>query len=629
VRLTIEGAAGRSATSGPPSPLQAETPRAAQLPRLAPQVELLGELQASGFKDRQWLIRRGDRFVQVTELLYRVAERATGQHTLDDIAAAVTESTEWIVGPEHVRQLILTRLLPLGLIAQVEGPAAVHADAAPSPLGVNMRVKVIGPNLVDPVARTLRFLFAPPILLPLLAATALAHGWVYFAKDVTSSIEDVIYTPWLLLVQVGLMLVGGAFHELGHAAALRHAGGRVRGMGVGFYLLYPAFYTDVTESYRFGRWARLRTDLGGVYFNLLFALGLVGLYLVSGQEFLLAAVLLADLDAVRQFLPFGRLDGYWALADLTGIPDFFSQAAPFLRSLAPSAQGAGGRLPRLKRWVSVVFAAYLLVSLPILGLLFLLTIAGLPTFLAMTWDSFQMQTASLLGALGEGDLPVVLASATQIGMLALPVLASAFLLYSLGWEPGRALWRWSQPTRRRCAVGVFATSGFVAIVALLWAPQLIPMAATEPEGAPDGVQSFPGQQRLHVQTQVVYAQNPPVGGRHAPVWQNCGFYTTPVRNENAVHSLEHGAVWITYAPDLPPDQVEALRAFTRGPRSYVIVSPYDGLPAPVVASAWGYQLQLTSADDPRLDQFVRAFRLGPQAPERDAPCAGGVGQPEP
>ena len=94
-----------------------------------------------------------------------------------------------------------------------------------------------------------------------------------------------------------------------------------------------------------------------------------------------------------------------------------------------------------------------------------------------------------------------------------------------------------------------------------------------------------------------------------------------------MHSLEHGAVWITYRPNLPNQQGDWLRQFA-GRQTYVLVSPYPGLPAPVVASAWGHQLRLDSSGDPRLDQFVRAFRLGPQAPERGVVCTGGIGKPK-
>jgi Protein of unknown function (DUF3105) len=118
-----------------------------------------------------------------------------------------------------------------------------------------------------------------------------------------------------------------------------------------------------------------------------------------------------------------------------------------------------------------------------------------------------------------------------------------------------------------------------------------------------------------------------VGGNHAPIWQNCGFYGATILSENAVHSLEHGAVWITYQPELPADQVAALRQLAKR-QSHLLVSQFVDLPTPVVVSAWGRQLRLDSVDDPRLEQFVRAFRSGAQAPEPGRPCSGGRGNPE-
>jgi predicted small secreted protein len=143
---------------------------------------------------------------------------------------------------------------------------------------------------------------------------------------------------------------------------------------------------------------------------------------------------------------------------------------------------------------------------------------------------------------------------------------------------------------------------------------------------PAGVTSYSNLSRDHTKEPVDYPQSPPVGGPHNPIWQNCGFYSKPVRNEFAVHSLEHGAVWITYFPDLPKDQVQKIKSLTQ--KNYVLASPYPGLPAPVVASAWGKQLRLNSTNDPRLEQFVGAYRQGPQTPEPGAPCRGGVGSPE-
>jgi Protein of unknown function (DUF3105) len=141
-----------------------------------------------------------------------------------------------------------------------------------------------------------------------------------------------------------------------------------------------------------------------------------------------------------------------------------------------------------------------------------------------------------------------------------------------------------------------------------------------------GILTFSDLSRAHVNGPVTYPQIPPVGGPHNPVWLNCGIYDRPIPNENAVHSLEHGAVWITYQPDLPAAEVAQLRSLVRN-HAYVILSPYAGLPAPVVASAWGVQLRATGADDPRLPQFIKIYERGLQTPEPGAPCSGGRGVP--
>jgi hypothetical protein len=139
---------------------------------------------------------------------------------------------------------------------------------------------------------------------------------------------------------------------------------------------------------------------------------------------------------------------------------------------------------------------------------------------------------------------------------------------------------------------------------------------------PEGTQEFAVGAGHTVET-VAYDPAPPVGGEHDATPQTCGFYATPVRNENAVHSLEHGAIWITYRPDLASDQVDRLRTLAEN-EPKVLVSPFDDLSAPVVASSWGRQLQLDSAEDERLVQFVQRFRA--DAPEPLASCFG-VGTP--
>jgi hypothetical protein len=185
---------------------------------------------------------------------------------------------------------------------------------------------------------------------------------------------------------------------------------------------------------------------------------------------------------------------------------------------------------------------------------------------------------------------------------------------------------------------VLIVAGSVIVIsvlgALAWAvfgsngpePAAAGKAGTAGKVALTGLQQYPGLARDHVTGHVLYAQTPPAGGKHSAVWLNCGVYDAPVANENAVHSLEHGAVWITYRPGLPASQIATIRDDLAG-QKYGLVSPYPGLPAPVVATVWGQQLKLGSASDPRLKAFVDTFKTGSQAPEPGGECTGGTGIP--
>ena len=175
------------------------------------------------------------------------------------------------------------------------------------------------------------------------------------------------------------------------------------------------------------------------------------------------------------------------------------------------------------------------------------------------------------------------------------------------------------PKQRRTLVIVF---GLVVIAALGAFLAVVLLSDRSQEASePAGVQSFDNLSRNHTYDQVTYEQSPPVGGDHNPVWQNAGFYEDPVQNEKAVHTMEHGAVWITYEPDLPQDQKDQLRQIVES-QDCLLASPYPNLPTPVVASAWGKQLQLQSVDDPGLREFIQAYRKGSQTPEPGASCTG-------
>lgn len=147
-----------------------------------------------------------------------------------------------------------------------------------------------------------------------------------------------------------------------------------------------------------------------------------------------------------------------------------------------------------------------------------------------------------------------------------------------------------------------------------------------PEDPPEGVQLYPASTNELVEAEIDYPRSPATNGDHDPFWQNCGFYDEPVMEEKAVHSLDHGVVWITYQPDLSQPEIDTLRE-TYGTEPYVIVSPYEDQDSPVVATSWRVQLDLDSADDPRLSQFVDEFRISDLAPLSGNGCIGGSGDP--
>ena len=182
----------------------------------------------------------------------------------------------------------------------------------------------------------------------------------------------------------------------------------------------------------------------------------------------------------------------------------------------------------------------------------------------------------------------------------------------------------SDDTKRSRRSNTLLTVGLVIAVVLavggvVWAVQ----AGTEDStpGALEDVQTYEygaGKHTPGVDDVVEYEESPPVGGEHSPIWLECKFYDEPIAKEKAVHSLEHGAVWITYDPALSDSDVETLR--DRLDENYTLLSPYEGQEAAVVVSAWNTQLELDGVDDPRLDDFVTEYRQGPQTPEPGASC---------
>ena len=177
-----------------------------------------------------------------------------------------------------------------------------------------------------------------------------------------------------------------------------------------------------------------------------------------------------------------------------------------------------------------------------------------------------------------------------------------------------------QPRDRAPLVALLVTLLLAALI--VTAAAVVPRLLAEPvDRTLDQVRVYDDLPTTHVDGDVDYEQDPPVGGQHADRWLDCGVYETQVRAENVVHDLEHGTVLVTYRPDTSTADVERLEALLP---DNGILSPWDGQDAPVVVTVWGRQLALTGADDPRLPLFIDTFGAGETAPEPFASCAGGV-----
>jgi putative peptide zinc metalloprotease protein len=320
-----------------------------------------------------------------------------------------------------VRYLLEHKLHPLGLVTGNDGSAPKLERLNPI-LGLRFRVGVIPPPVVNAVAGVLRPLFVPPVIVAVLGGLLAFDVWLVAFHGIGAGLTRVIDQPTLSLLIFALAFASLAFHELGHATACRHSGGRPGAIGVGLYIVWPAFYTDVTDSYRFNRAGRLRTDLGGMYFNAIFALGLVAMYFATGFEPLLLAIVAQHLMVVDQFVPWMRLDGYYVVSDLIGVADLFLRIKPVLRSLRPG-RPTDPRVAELKRWARTAVTLWVVTTVTILacGIAFVITHA--PPFLERAWASLLIQVDTVERAVAEGHVAEAVNGGLSAILLVLPVVA--------------------------------------------------------------------------------------------------------------------------------------------------------------------------------------------------------------
>jgi putative peptide zinc metalloprotease protein len=449
---------------------QKPEPEVSDPPRLAPGVNLAGELEDTGYAKQQWLAERDGAFVQVTELLYRALEQVDGSKSIEDISKGLSEKMGRPYTADNARRL-LQKLVPLGLVLDAQGNAAPPPEGASAlrgPLAVNLKMALIPPEVANAIVQPFTVFFFPPVVAVLLLAALAGHVWLYLVHGVARGTSQIIYNPGLILAVIVAIVLAAAFHEIGHGAGLRYGGGKVRQMGVGVYLVYPVFYTDITSSYSLGKGARLRADLGGFYFNVIFQLVALGLFAMTGQEFFLVVVMLLDIEILYQMLPFVRMDGYWILADLTGIPDFFTRMGATLRGFFPGAKKE--EMAPLKPTARVVFILYTIVVVPLLALLIFGAFKSFPSVVATVADSSVKLMTTFNDARATGDTLGAVSAIVQIGLLLLQAFGLAMVIFMIGRRALTALWRWGQGSMGRRAVSSLGTTAALIALVLLWLP---------------------------------------------------------------------------------------------------------------------------------------------------------------
>ncbi len=395
-------------------------------PSRAAGVRLLGRYEGSGFRDERYLAARADRqMVLLTKLLYLIVEYADGRASTDLLADRVSRAYGRRLDPADLVRLIEERLAPSGLVAPWNG-APIGQKRADPLLALSLRGILMPTSAVRVVGRIFAPLFHLPVIVGVLGAAVSFDVWVVTQLQVTDVFTALISPAGVLAVLI-LLLAATLFHEFGHAAGCTYGGAKPGPIGVGIYLWIPAFYTNVTSAYRLNRAGRLRTDLGGVYFNSVFIVIAGATYLWTGWAPLLTLVFLSHLEIVQQLLPVIRFDGYYILGDLAGVPNLFGHVRPIIRSLLPHRHDdpAVGQL-RLR--TRVVVTAWVLVTVPTLIIGLAVLTWNAPRYLANLLDRGTQLLTEVEALFAAGQIGAAILAILSLLAITLPVAGLSVVL---------------------------------------------------------------------------------------------------------------------------------------------------------------------------------------------------------
>ena len=392
-------------------------------PKLLPGTELMGRFEGSGLREPPYLISRCDgQMVQLSELLYVIASCMDGRD-LVAIAGSAGKRLDLRIRPEQIAYVAEHKLAPLGLVAHHDGsmPTIENRTAL---LALKFRTGFVPARTARAIAGLLRPLFWSPLVFVTMVTLVLFDVWLAISHPggFARGLQTVISNPTLALAFFAVVILSMAFHECGHATACRYGGARPGRIGVGIYLVWPAFFSDVTDSYRLSKAGRLRTDLGGMYFNGLIALTTAGVYLATAYQPLLVVVVAQQILILNQFIPWLRLDGYHIVSDLVGIPDLFTRIKPVIASLLPGRR-PDPRVTELKTWVRTAVTVWVLTTVVALTGMFGLIVINFPSYLTRGWQSLIAQADAVAHGAQIGSVVDVLNGAIGAVMLVIPIAA--------------------------------------------------------------------------------------------------------------------------------------------------------------------------------------------------------------
>ncbi|MFE2429736.1 hypothetical protein ACFXJ5_23690 [Streptomyces sp. NPDC059373] len=437
----------------------------AVVPRLSAGLRLHGEYQGSGFNEPKYIARRGDgQVVQLSRLLHLVADAIDGVRDIETISYRVSARFGREVSPDNITYLVENKLQPLGVTVpfgqeddQVDGP---RSDLL---LALKGHRVLFDERRVARIARSLAWLHRPAVVAAVLLSAVALDVWLFGFFGAMDPVLQALDQPVLLLVVFGLTVASLVFHEFGHASACRYGGASPGCIGCGLFLIWPSMYTDVTDVYRIGRAGRLRTDLGGVYFNVVFMLGMAGGYFLTGQEFFLSAVYLAHFEVLEQLMPAVRLDGYYILGDLAGVPDLYGKIKPILLSMVPG-RPIPPEVADLKRSARAIVTTWVVTMVPLLLAELGYALWNLPRIISTGARSLTEQLTGTYAAFADGQIASGLAGTVGSTMLVFPLAGMVYLSIRLGGRLIRTTVRATQgKPRLRAAVGALALAGLAGL----------------------------------------------------------------------------------------------------------------------------------------------------------------------